>query len=133
MKLYFLRHADALADVDDAARALSPLGYNLRHAYSADAGLEEAARRPEALTLVDTTGADFRGFEVALRLKNDPSTAGSAVVLLTSPASADDERALAVGRSTDDSAGELVTAVQSLLARRYEQDRSQRSAVRGES
>ncbi len=26
MKLYFLRHADALADVDDAARALSPLG-----------------------------------------------------------------------------------------------------------
>jgi hypothetical protein len=38
-----------------------------------------------------------------------------------------------VDRPDGESARELVTAVQSLLARRYEQDRSQRSASRGES
>jgi signal transduction histidine kinase/DNA-binding response OmpR family regulator len=114
------------------ARDLAPLGYNLRHAYSADQGFEEAARRPGALTLVDTTGEGLSGFEVALRLKNNPGTAGSAVVLLTSPAAAD-ECAVTVDRPDGESARELVTAVQSLLARRYEQDRSQRSASRGES
>ena len=118
---------------DHLARELAPLGYNLRHAYSAAAGLEEAARRPDAPTLVDATCSDFRGFDVALQLKNDPNTAAAPVVLLTSPASGDDEKVVSVRSASAEQAGELVTAVQSLLARRSEQDRSQRSMSRGES
>jgi signal transduction histidine kinase/CheY-like chemotaxis protein len=111
---------------DHLSRELSALGYTIHHAYSADAGVAEATRRPKALTLIDVTRSELGGIEVALRLKNDPATAGLPVVLLTSAELTGQQRSVMFGRFSPPtgSGGQLVAAVQSLLERKNEQESS---------
>ncbi|MEO6326750.1 MAG: response regulator [Thermoanaerobaculia bacterium] len=64
---------------------LSPSGYRLEHAYSGAEGLSRAAREPRpALVILDLMMTGMDGFEVAIRLKEDPLTASLPVLILTS-------------------------------------------------
>ena len=63
---------------------LEPLGYVLTTAVSGDEALASvAAQRPD-LILLDVMMPGMDGYQVAMRLKNDPATAGIHILLLTS-------------------------------------------------
>ena len=77
----------AIDDDPDVHRLLRLLLANedieLTHALDGDSGLEMAWDEPPTLILLDVRMPGTDGFEVCRQLKNDPRTAGAAVIFLS--------------------------------------------------
>ena len=65
------------------ADRLDPLGYDVRHATDGPSGLQAAGTDAPDLVLLDLMMEAMDGFEVAARLRSDPSTTAIPVVVLT--------------------------------------------------
>ena len=72
--------------------ALEQAGYRVLEAADGAGALRQARSHPD-LVLLDVALPDINGLEVCRRLKADPSTAGTPVLLLTGLAQPSDQRA----------------------------------------
>jgi CheY-like chemotaxis protein len=72
--------------------ALEQVGYRILEAADGAGALRQARSHPD-LVLLDIALPDINGLEVCRRLKADPSTAGTPVLLLTGLAQPSDRRA----------------------------------------
>jgi len=83
------RTVTVLAIDDDPAAlalyrgALAPEGFVVREAASGEDGLVQARSEPVDLIVLDLLLPDLDGFEVAARLKTDPSTADIPILVIT--------------------------------------------------
>jgi DNA-binding response OmpR family regulator len=78
--------------------ALERAGYRVRDVADGEAALEAVAQRRPDLILLDVDLPGIDGFVVCQRLKEDPSTAGIPILMLTAMAEdADRRRGLGVG------------------------------------
>lgn len=74
---------DTPANIQLAASALRSNGYRLAFAQNGPAALEQIARSPIDLVLLDVMMPEMDGFEVCRRLKADPKTVDIPVIFLT--------------------------------------------------
>jgi DNA-binding response OmpR family regulator len=111
------------ADIRElVAFKLEQAGFEVTAAADGQLGLDAALRGRPDLVLLDLMLPKLSGLEVCRRLREDPATAATPVILLTAKAQeADVQRAFSAG--ADDyvvkpfSPRELVTKVQAVLAR----------------
>ncbi len=100
-----------------------PMGFRIDHANSGAEGLEMASTEPPGLVVLDLMMDGMNGFEVALRLRSQASTADVPIVVLTAAdLTADDHQRLhckvtALVRKGEDERRSLVTVVRRLLIR----------------
>jgi two-component system phosphate regulon response regulator PhoB len=113
--------------------ALLEAGYGVRVSRTGAAGLNSArANRPDAVIL-EAVLSDISGTEICLSLKNDPTTRGVWVILVSSK-NADVDRVLGLELGADDyvakpfSVREIVLRVQALLRRRGPPEASRSAA-----
>lgn len=104
-------------------------GFRVTEAASGTRALDELARTPPDLVLLDVNLPDMNGFEVCERIKGDPATAAIPVIHMSATAIEADDRAEGLERGADGylvepiDPGVLVATVESAL--RYHRARAQ--------
>jgi len=99
-------------------------GYDLRHAYSGSQGLELVRIDPPDVVILDLMMPGIDGFEVATRLKDDPTTHQIPIIVLTARDTTREERLRLRGKievlldKGDSGTTRLAPLIRSLLAHR---------------
>jgi len=102
--------------------AMGQAGFNVMLAGDGESGLEQAKAHPPDLAIVDVMMPDLDGYEVCRRLRADPRTANTAIIVLTARAQAVDRQA-ALEAGADEylvkpvMPDELITLAREVLAR----------------
>jgi DNA-binding NarL/FixJ family response regulator len=105
------------------SRLLTPLGYQIQTAASADEALETARRTPPTLALLDIHLPDVSGYEICRQLRDEFGDA-IAIIFVSGKRTEEYDRAAGFLLGADDymikpfGAGELIARVRGVLVRR---------------